>query len=177
MSHRPASYHPWRNGDRATERPTEVAEETVRCCRVCKVERPIEQFSSVITRNGRWYRRRCRKCDSVYFSERWRNRDERLIASRQAYQAKERTTGLRRKRANEYHRRRVLAAGREVPEPAPERWYSVVRASIELLYSEWTVRKLCREGKIIARKTWGKGGIQWRIDPASVRRFKYTGEA
>lgn len=167
-AHKPATWHPWRTpkkGDLRPSRPAHQAE-TTRTCRTCGECKPLAAFTGDRTSGRKEVR--CRAC---------RNLRDRELRDRTVERERERASRTLHNVSYNAARRRRYAL--KHPRPiAPDRWLSCVRAGMELNLSAAMVRVLARAGKLVAVKTrnYPSGGLVWRIDPDSVRSYKYTGK-
>lgn len=140
--------------------------ETERTCRGCGQTKPIREFAST----GAYGRRStCILC--------W-NEAHRVAALPPEEAERRRARARERYRADPGRKigqqREYLRRKRGPGVVAPRRWYTVIRASVELGCGENWVRTLCRRGQLCAVRVVGAapGGTVWRIDPASVAEWK-----
>lgn len=164
MSIRPADWHPWRGG---VARPAEEA----RTCRLCGETKPLAAFPRS---GGAGRYTTCRPCHNARRRASPEDRSRKRERERERYRA-DPSVKIRANRRNRH--RRLAREGRPVT-PAPHRWWSVVRAAIELGHGEAWVQARCRSGELRAIKAINHphGGYCWRIDPASVAELKRGGE-
>lgn len=167
-AHRPAAWHPWRNS--GISDPKVLPPE--RTCKKCEQTKPIAEFRRLGDKPDHIRAHDCNACRAAYLANYYLIRKERIAERKRVYEQTARAVVLKRRRNARYTREAAIAAGKDVPDPAPQRWVGTVRAGIELGVCDDRVRDWCRKGELLARKIWRKGGLSWAIDPASVEAMK-----